>query len=128
MAAVGVPAHARGPRALRAVVAVASLAAACGVSEREQLVGRYEAGAGDRRETWYLAADGTCEIARAGTVRRCEWELVERDGRRTLAVTLLPDTREATRHRTRLVLSPTRWPGGAVTIPLGATGELRKVE
>jgi hypothetical protein len=110
------------------VVAVASLAAACGVSEREQLVGRYEAGAGDRRETWYLAADGTCEIARAGTVRRCEWEFVERDGRRTLAVTLFPDAREATRHRTRLVLSPTRWPGGAVTIPLGATGELRKVE
>ena len=111
---------------MRAAVA-AAISVGCGVSSRENLVGRYQTADG-HGETWSLAADGTCEITRAAGVTRCEWEFVERDGRRTLAVTLLPDARDVTRHRTRLVLTPTRLPGGGVTIPLGARGELRKVE
>jgi hypothetical protein len=123
MAALGVPAHARARRALIALAAAAGLTAGCGVPGRDELVGRYTADG----ESWSLAADGTCQIARAETVRRCEWEYVERDGRKTLAVTLLGEPGSATRHRTRLVLTPSRVLGGAVTIPLGG-GELRKVE
>ena len=109
-------------------------ALACGISDRGDLVGRYVAEQEGRRETWSLADDGTCAIARpdgAGgeALTRCEWEVVERHGRRTLAVTLLPDDRDILRHRTRLVLTPTRLPGGAVTIPLGrGRADLRKVE
>ena len=124
MAALGLPAHARAGRALSALFAVAALASGCGVPDRDELVGRYAADG----ESWSLAADGTCRIARAEEVRRCEWEYVERDGRKTLAVTLLAEPGRAARHRTRLVLTPSRVLGGAVTIPLGGGGELRKVE
>jgi hypothetical protein len=105
-------------------LAAAVLSTGCGVPARDELVGRYTADG----ESWSLAADGTCQIARPDAVRRCEWEYVERDGRKTLAVTLLAEPGHATRHRTRLVLTPSRVFGGAVTIPLGGGGELRKVE
>lgn len=124
MAALGVSAHARARRSLTALAAAAALCAGCGVSGREELVGRYATDG----ETWSLAADGTCHIARGPAVSRCEWEFVEREGRKTLAVTVLPDPGAATRHRTRLVLTPSRAPWGAVTIPLAGGGELRKVE
>ena len=136
MAALGLPAHARTRRRLRlaAAVAAGALASACGVTEREDLIGRYETEG--RRERWTLAADGTCERTRVGAdgqseTARCEWQWSDRDGSRKLIVTLLPPegASAASAHRTRYVLAPSRVPGGPVTIPLGAGGaELRKVE
>jgi hypothetical protein len=114
-----------------------TLGAACGVSGREDLVGRYETHGDGPRETWMLAADGTCTIVRqTGEARppqstRCEWEYVDREGRASLVVTVLPrDAGAGTRHRARYVLTPSRFPGGTVTIPLGAGSDrqLRKVE
>jgi len=118
---------------LHAGLVALALATGCGVSGREDLVGRYEAVDGGRRETWRLGADGGCEIVRqAGEVRqttRCEWEWVDRDDRTALVVTLLPDARaDAARHRVKYVLKPSRLPGGTVTIPLGSGADLRKVE
>ena len=127
MAALGVPAHARARRALTGAACAASLLAACGVETRDDLVGRYVSG-GQDGETWSLAADGTCVIARPGVTLRCEWEFAERDGWPALSVTLLPEPGVGTPHRTRLVLTPSRLPGGVVTIPLPAGGELRRVE
>ena len=114
----------------------AALAAGCGVDGRADLVGRYHTTDDGPRETWSLAADGTCGIERTATesgarTLRCEWEWVEREGRTSLVVTVLPpaDTAGA-RHHTRYVLTPSRLWGGAVTIPLGGESErqLRKVE
>jgi len=109
---------------------------ACGVSGREDLVGRYEA-SGDGRQTWTLDADGTCTIVRRPgeatppQTTRCEWEYVDREGRASLVVTVLPpDAGAGTRDRMRYVLTPSRFPGGTVTIPLGAGSDrqLRKIE
>jgi hypothetical protein len=118
---------------LRAGLLALALATGCGVSGREDLVGRYEAVDGGRRETWRFDGDGRCEIARqVGEIRqktRCEWEWVDRDDRTALVVTLLPDAQADTaRHRTKYVLKPTRLPGGPVTIPLGSGADLRKIE
>jgi hypothetical protein len=120
---------------LRPGLLALALATGCGVSGREDLIGRYEAARDGRREVWTLRGDGTCEIARGtgaapGEAARCEWEWVDRDDRRSLVVTLLPGdlSPAAARHRTRYVLRPTRLPGGTVTIPLGSGTELRKVE
>lgn len=136
MAALGIPAHAPARRRLRLATAVVAgaLASACGVTEREDLVGRYETEG--RRERWTLAADGTCERTHVGAdgrteSSRCEWQWSDRDGSRKLIVTLLPPDGAPGRdgHHTRYVLAPSRSPGGPVTIPLGADGaELRKVE
>lgn len=112
------------------------LGAACGIDGREDLVGRYETNGEGPRETWTLAADGTCAIVRPADdgkaeTTRCEWEYVDREGRTSLLVTVLPSEGVAgTRHRTRYVLTPSRFPGGTVTIPLGAGSErqLREVE
>jgi hypothetical protein len=118
---------------LAALVTLA-LGAACGVDGREDLVGRYETSGGGPRETWTLAGDGTCAIARPaadGKDERCEWEYVDREGRASLVVTMLPpDDALGTRHRTRYVLTPSRFPGGTVTIPLGPASDrqLHKVE
>ena len=114
----------------------ATLGAGCGVGGREDLVGRYQTTDDGQRETWSLAPDGTCAIGRPaadGSLRtiRCEWEWVEREGRASLVVTVLPPAEAAgTRHRTRYVLTPSRLWGGAVTIPLGGESDrqLRKVE
>ena len=127
MAALGLSAHAHPGRALTAAALAVSLAA-CGVSGREDVVGRYVTGDGGGRETWSLAGDGSCEIARPTGVTRCEWELIDRDGRPMVSVTLLRDANDVARHRIRLLLTPSRLPGSVVTIPLPAGGELRKVE
>jgi hypothetical protein len=136
MADPGVPAHARGGRRLTSAAAtlVMVLVAACGVTEREDLVGRYETDS--RRERWTLSADGTCERTRVAAggrteTSRCEWLWVDRDGSRKLVVTLPPaaDSPADGAHRTQYVLAPGRVPGGRITIPLGTDGtELRKVE
>ena len=110
------------------VALLGAFLAGCGVSGREDVVGRYVTGESATRETWSLAADGSCEIARPAGTTRCEWEMVDRDGRPTIALTLLPDADDAARHRMRLLLTPSRFPGGVVTIPLPAGGELRKLE
>ena len=114
----------------------AALAAGCGVDGRADLVGRYRTTDDGPRETWSLAPDGTCTIERHAPesgprTLPCEWEWVEREGRATLVVTVLPPAGAAgTRHRTRYVLTPSRLWGGAVTIPLGGGSgrQLRKVE
>jgi hypothetical protein len=134
MADPGVPAHARGGRRLTSGAAVLVMAAACGVTEREDLVGRYETDS--RRERWTLSADGTCERTRVipdgrTETSRCEWLWADRDGSRKLVVTLQSpaDSPAEGAHRTQYVLAPSRVPGGRITIPLGADGtELRKVE
>lgn len=114
-----------------------ALGAACGVSGREDLVGRYETNGDGPRETWMLAPDGTCTVARGRggatppETTRCEWEFVDRGGSASLVVTVLPPEGAAGMwHRTRYVLTPSRFPGGTVTIPLGAGSDrqLRKVE
>jgi hypothetical protein len=140
MAAVDLPAHASVQDALNrsAVATLLALAAvtACGVDGRADLVGCYETSGDGPRETWTLAADGTCAIVRPtidGPMesRRCEWEYVDRQGRTSLVVTVLPpDAGAGTRNRTRYVLTPSRFPGGTVTIPLGAGSDrqLHKVE
>jgi hypothetical protein len=116
------------------VVLTLALGAACGVDGREDLVGRYEADDDGPRQTWTLAGDGTCAIVRPGRdaaseTTRCEWEYVEREGRTTLLVTVLAMENDAARQRIRYVLTPSRFPGSAVTIPLGGSGgQLRKVE
>jgi hypothetical protein len=106
--------------------------AACTVSTREELIGRYVDAGDEGRESWTLAPDGTCEIVRteagAPARTRCEWELVERDGRRRLTVTLLAGPADdPVRHRTRLVLTPSRVLG-AIRIPLDRGRELKKAE
>jgi len=56
---------------------------------------------------------------------------VDRGGSASLVVTMLPpEGAGGTRHRARYVLTPSRFPGGTVTIPLGAGSDrqLRKVE
>jgi hypothetical protein len=140
MVAVDLPAHAgvQGPLNRSAVATLLALAAvmACGVDGRADLVGRYETSGDGPRETWTLAADGTCAIARPTTdgpmeSSRCEWEYVDRQGTTSLVVTMLPpEGAGGTRNRTRYVLTPSRFPGGTVTIPLGAGSDrqLRKVE
>jgi len=113
-----------------------ALGAGCDVNGREDLVGRYETNGDGPRETWTLAADGTCTIVRPGRdvkseATRCEWEYVDREGSTKLIVTVLaPKSDDAARHRTRYVLTPSRLPGGVVTIPLGAGSDrlLGKVE
>ncbi len=124
-------------RRRRAVnVVTLALGVSCGVNGRDDLVGRYETRGDGPRETWTLADDGTCGIVRPGRdaaseTTRCEWEYVEREGRATLIVTVLARERDAAaRHRTRYVLTPSRFPGAALTIPLGAGSDrqLRKVE
>jgi hypothetical protein len=109
------------------------LAIACGVRDREDLIGRYEADPGGRHEVWTLREDGTCSIVRQtprGEAQTgCEWELGERGGRRVLVVTVA-EPAGASRHRTTYVLTPSRFPGGVVSIPLGP-GEgavLRKID
>lgn len=123
-------------RGLVALLALA-LAAACGVNGREDLVGRYETSGDGPGETWTLATDGTCTIVRRRggatppETTRCEWEYVHRGGRASLMLTVLPpEGATRTRHRARYVLTPSRFPGGSVTIPLGAGSDrqLRKVE
>jgi hypothetical protein len=118
-------------------LASVALGLACGVDGREALVGRYEAAIDGRREQWSLAADGTCEIVRevaaaAAETTRCEWEYVDREGRRALIVTVLGSDGPgaASPHRTRYVLTPTRLPWEPVTIPLGPRPgwQLRKVQ
>jgi hypothetical protein len=118
---------------LHAGLVALALATGCGVSGRDDLVGRYEAVEGGRRETWRLDGDGGCEIVRqVGEVQQttpCEWEWVDRDDRTALVVTLLPgEAPDTARHRVKYVLRPSRLPGGTVTIPLGSGAELRKVE
>jgi hypothetical protein len=140
MAAVDLSTHAgvQGPLNRSAVGTLLALAAvtACGVDGRADLVGRYETSGDGPRETWTFAADGTCAIVRPTTdgpkeSRGCEWEYVDREGRTSLVVMVLPpDGGAGTRHRARYVLTPSRFPGGTLTIPLGAGSDrqLRKVE
>jgi hypothetical protein len=97
---------------------------ACGVREREALVGRYVV-RGRPGEAWVLEDDGSCRIERGATVVRCEWEYREDASGVTLLVTLAEGAAGST-HRRRYRLTPSRWPGQPVTIPLDREATLEK--
>lgn len=121
-----------------ALAATAACLAACGVSDRAELVGRYEARTERGTQAWTLEGDGTCRIERspatgANSSAPCEWTFAEHDGRRVLRVTVTvaaPGHPGESSHRTVYVLTPSRFPGGRVSIPLGPREGwvLRKVE
>jgi hypothetical protein len=105
------------------VAVLAACAAACGVKEREALVGRYTV-SGRAGEEWVLADDGTCRIHRAGASQACEWELREDASGTRLRVTLQAGGGSPRTY----VLAPSRWPGRPVTIPLDASATLVKID
>jgi hypothetical protein len=96
---------------------------ACGVPGREALVGRYVAAA--TGEKWVLNDDGSCAIERAGTTVACEWEYRERMGETRLVVTITAVPGSASPGR-RYVLTPSKWPGRPVTIPLSPSATLER--
>lgn len=112
-----------GRHPFRAGLLLAALAA-CGVRDRETLFGRYAA-RGRPGEFWVLDPDGGCRIERGRTVEACEWEYRERALGTTVVVTI---GGAGGRHTRRYVLTPSRWPGQPVTIPLTRDVTLEKVE
>ena len=114
--------HARVVPRVLCLLALALLATGCGVHDRGELVGRYALGAGEA--SWSLAADGTCLIERAGTREACEWVYREGPEGTRLVVTVPPGKSGI---GTRYVLTPSKWPGQPVTIPLTDELTLEKV-
>jgi hypothetical protein len=106
------------------VCALAVAWAGCGVNGRESLIGRYVVPS--TGEAWTLRDDGTCSIERSGVVLACEWEYRERLGETRLVVTAADAADAAPRHSLRYVLTPSKWPGRPVTIPLSPSATLEK--
>lgn len=102
---------------------LAAICVACGVGGREDLIGRYVVPA--TGEAWTLRDDGSCTIERGGTAIPCEWEFRRRDGETRLVVVATVQV-GAARNVRRYVLTPGKWPGRPVTIPLSASATLRK--
>jgi hypothetical protein len=98
--------------------------AACGVGERQVLVGHYVAPA--TGESWTLEEDGSCRIERAGATLACEWVYREGEGGTRLVVTLQDAGGAPATHARRYVLTPSKWPGQPVTIPLSSSATLEK--
>ena len=98
--------------------------AACGVSDRQVLVGHYVAPA--TGESWTLSDDGSCRIERAGATLGCEWVYREGEGGTRLVVTVQEAWGTAETHSRRYVLTPSKWPGQPVTIPLSSSATLEK--
>jgi hypothetical protein len=123
---VSTPGRRRSIRRVRLVLAsvLAAASAACGVSGRDSLIGRYVVPS--TGEAWTLRDDGTCTSERAGAVLACEWEYRERKGETRLVVTAAGSEDSARRHRRQYVLTPSKWPGRPVTIPLSASATLEK--
>jgi hypothetical protein len=107
-----------------AVLAVLGATAGCGVRDREVLVGQYVAPA--TGETWTLDEDGTCRIERTGATLPCEWVYRKGEDGTRLVVTVkgIPGAPES--HSRRYVLTPSKWLGQPVTIPLSSTATLQK--
>jgi hypothetical protein len=110
-------------RCLAVVLALAALG--CGVREREALVGRY-AVRGRAGEAWVLEDDGTCRVERGPQIEACEWEYTEDASGTKLRVTMAAPAGSA--HRRRYVLTPSKWPGQPVTIPLAPDATMEKVD
>ena len=98
---------------------------ACGVSGREDLIGRYVVPS--TGEAWTLREDGTCTIERGGARIPCEWEFRQRDGETRLVVSATAAAGAPPQGR-RYVLTPSKWPGQPVTIPLSSSATLRKTD
>ena len=102
--------------------AAALATAGCGVRDRQVLIGHYVVrGTG---EAWNLEEDGTCRIERGGEILACEWVYQEDEQGARLVVTVkragdAPST-------LRYVLTPSKWLGQPVTIPLSASATLEK--
>ena len=106
-------------------VLAATAGAGCGVRDRQVLVGHYVAPA--TGESWTLEEDGSCRIERSGGALACEWVYQRLEGGGTrLVVTVrgapgLPET-----HSRKYMLTPSKWPGQPVTIPLSSSATLEK--
>jgi hypothetical protein len=121
------------PRHLRglafASLALALLAAGCGVRTRDELVGRYVRRGSGGAESWELREDGTCEVRRAGRLDgTCEWLYVEETLKRKVVVTLHrdPALHGGTLQSVRYFLTPSRWPRQHVTLPITPDEVLEK--
>jgi hypothetical protein len=106
------------------VAPVVLAGAACGVRDRQVLVGHYVAAA--TGESWTLEDDGSCRIERAGLTQACEWVYRQGEGGTRLVVTLkgapgMPDSYSRT-----YVLTPSQWLGQPITIPLSSSATLEK--
>lgn len=111
---------------VRSIALVLALAGgACGVRDRELLVGRYVV-RGRPGEAWVLEDDGSCRIERGTTVSRCEWEYREDASGVRLLVTMAEGGTGGSAHRRRYRLTPSRWPGQPVTMPLDRHATLEK--
>ena len=105
------------------LLAVTTLA--CGVAGRDMLIGRY-AVRGRPGEAWVLEDDGTCRIERGTAVEACEWEYREDASGTKLRVTMSGPA--GPQPRRRYVLTPSKWPGQRVTIPLTRDATLEKLD
>ena len=98
--------------------------AGCGVRDRQVLVGQYVAAA--TGETWTLNEDGSCRIERPGGTEACEWVYRQGDDGTRLVVTVTGPAGTPSTHSRRYVLTPSKWIGQPVTIPLSSAATLEK--
>jgi hypothetical protein len=103
---------------------LALVAAGCGVSDRQALVGRYQVPA--TGETWTLEDDGSCRIERGRTVQACEWVYREDEEGTRLIVTVAGAAGGPAPHKRTYVLAPSKSPGRPITIPLSRSATLEK--
>src|SRR5262245_753240 len=106
------------------VGAMGLAAAGCGVRDRQVLVGHYVAAA--TGEAWTLEDDGTCRIERNGRIQACEWVYRQGEDGTRLVVTLTGTRGASATDSRRYVLTPSKWPGQRVTIPLSSSATLEK--
>jgi hypothetical protein len=98
--------------------------AGCGVHDRQVLVGHYVAPA--TGEIWTLDEDGSCRIERAGETEACEWVYRQGEDGTRLVVTVKAPAGPPSMHSRRYVLTPSKWIGQPVTIPLSPSATLEK--
>lgn len=109
------------------MVGLALLAcSACTTPPREAVVGRYVVPA--TGETWTLRDDGSCTIERGGFARPCEWEYRKDDRGTRVVVTVSDAAAGGAPHTHRYVLTPGKWAGQPVTLPLSSEDTLEKQE
>jgi hypothetical protein len=102
--------------------ALVLVTAGCGVRDRQVLIGHYVVpGTG---EAWTLEEDGTCRIERGGATLPCEWVYQEDEDGARLVVTV--NRAGAAPSTLRYVLTPSKWLGQPLTIPLSASATLEK--
>lgn len=111
-------------RSDRVALALALATAGCGVRDRQVLVGHYVVAT--TGEAWTLQDDGTCRIERPGATEACEWVYREGEEGTRLVVTVKGAVGSPSTHSRRYVLTPSKWWGQPVTIPLSSTATLEK--